>query len=76
MADKEATVYIVDLGRSMGGKHEGRTVSDLDFALNYVWEKITSTVSNTDLTATIMIDSLGRYRSQDCKVGRGRPPNG
>ena len=45
MADKEATVYIVDLGRSMGEKRSGRNESDLDWAMNYVWEKITSTVS-------------------------------
>ena len=44
MADKEATVYIVDLGRSMSEKHGGRQESDLDYAMKYVWEKITSTV--------------------------------
>lgn len=44
MADKEATVYIVDMGRTMGEKHNGRKESDLDWAMNYVWEKITSTV--------------------------------
>ena len=44
MAEKEATVYIVDLGRSMGEKHGGREQSDLDLAMTYVWEKITSTV--------------------------------
>ncbi len=45
MADKEATVYTVDMGRSMGEKHNGRLQSDLDWAMTYVWEKITSTVS-------------------------------
>lgn len=45
MADKEATVYIVDMGRSMGEKRYGREESDLDWAMTYVWEKITSTVS-------------------------------
>lgn len=45
MADKEATVYIVDVGKSMGGKRHGRAVSDLDWAMTYVWDKITSTVS-------------------------------
>ena len=44
MADKEATVYIVDVGRSMGEKHQGRQQSDLDWAMLYVWDKITSTV--------------------------------
>ena len=44
MADKEATVYIVDMGISMGEKRNQRTQSDLDWAMTYVWEKITSTV--------------------------------
>lgn len=44
MAEKEATVYIVDVGASMGEKRNGREVSDLDFAMTYVWDKITSTV--------------------------------
>lgn len=44
MADKEATVYIVDVGLSMGQKHNGRKQSDLDWAMEYVWDKITSTV--------------------------------
>lgn len=44
MADKEATVYIIDVGRSMGEKHNGRNESDLEWAMHYVWDKITSTV--------------------------------
>ena len=44
MADKEATVYIIDMGRSMGEKRNARKESDLDWAMTYVWEKITSTV--------------------------------
>ncbi|KAK3172413.1 hypothetical protein OEA41_005734 [Lepraria neglecta] len=45
MADKEATVYIVDMGSSMGEIRNGRKESDLDWAMTYVWEKITSTVA-------------------------------
>ena len=45
MAGKEATVYILDLGRSMGKKRHGRDQTDLDWALEYVWDKITNTVS-------------------------------
>lgn len=45
MADKEATIYIVDVGKSMGSKHHGRSVSDLEWATQYVWDKITTTVS-------------------------------
>ena len=45
MAGKEATAYILDLGESMGEKRHGRDVSDLDWAMEYVWDKITTTVS-------------------------------
>ena len=53
MAEKEATVYIVDMGRSLGEKRNGRKESDLDWAMNYVWEKITSTVATERKTATL-----------------------
>lgn len=48
MADKEATVYIVDVGKSMGEKRNGRTESDLDWAMRYVWDRITSTVRDLE----------------------------
>jgi ATP-dependent DNA helicase 2 subunit 2 len=44
MADKEATVYIVDVGRSMGRKHQSREETDFDWAMRYLWDKITTTV--------------------------------
>lgn len=47
MAEKEATVYIVDVGRSMGERHHGRPVTDLEWAMQYVWDKITTTVCRT-----------------------------
>lgn len=47
MADKEATVYIVDVGKSMGRKRNGRDLSDLDWAMQYVWDKITTTVCSS-----------------------------
>ena len=53
MADKEATVYIVDLGRSMGQVRNGRKETDLSWAMNYVWEKITTTVATDRKTATL-----------------------
>lgn len=46
MAEKEATVYIVDVGKSMGQKNNGRQQSDLDWAMLYIWDKITSTVGD------------------------------
>ncbi|KAI8634732.1 Ku70/Ku80 N-terminal alpha/beta domain-containing protein [Xylariaceae sp. FL1651] len=45
MADKEATVYILDLGSSMAYCHNGRTESDLDWSMRYVWDKISTTVA-------------------------------
>jgi ATP-dependent DNA helicase 2 subunit 2 len=45
MADKEATVYILDLGSSMAGCHHERVESDLDWTMRYVWDKISTTVA-------------------------------
>ncbi|KAJ9221879.1 hypothetical protein DTO027B5_4632 [Paecilomyces variotii] len=58
MADKEATVYIVDVGKSMGRKRNGRDLSDLDWAMQYVWDKITTTVATGRKTATIGVVGL------------------
>lgn len=44
MAGKEATVFIVDVGKSMNEKRQGRHVTDLEWSLGYVWDKITETV--------------------------------
>lgn len=60
MAGKEATVYILDLGRSMGAKRHGRDQIDLDWALEYVWDKITTTVSRRsfeDLVCLVLGDA-------------------
>jgi hypothetical protein len=47
MADKEATVYIIDVGASMGRRHSGREQTDLEWAMQWVWDKITYTVPRT-----------------------------
>lgn len=44
MSDKEASVFIVDVGASMGKKRHDRTLSDLDYSLQYIWDKITNIV--------------------------------
>ncbi|KAJ9658971.1 ATP-dependent DNA helicase yku80 [Neophaeococcomyces mojaviensis] len=44
MADKECNVFIIDLGRSMGQKRHDREQSDLDYSLQYVWDKVTNYV--------------------------------
>jgi len=40
MADKEANIYIVDVGASTAECHNGRMESDLEYGMKYVWEKI------------------------------------
>ncbi|ERT00772.1 hypothetical protein HMPREF1624_02005 [Sporothrix schenckii ATCC 58251] len=45
MADKEATVYIVDLGSTMGETRGGRSEPNLDWAMRYVWDKVCTTVA-------------------------------
>ena len=62
MADKEATIYIVDVGKSMGSKHQGRQQNDLDWALNYVWDRMTSIMAldrKTTLQGVIALRSDG-----------------
>lgn len=44
MSDKEASIFIVDVGSFMGKKRHDRTLSDLDYSLQYVWDKITNIV--------------------------------
>ncbi|KAI1098989.1 ATP-dependent DNA helicase II subunit 2 [Jackrogersella minutella] len=53
MADKEATVYIIDLGSSMRDCHGGRIESDLDWGMRYVWDKISTTVAASRKTWTV-----------------------
>lgn len=58
MADKEATVYIVDVSQSMGECRNGREESDLAFAMNYVWDRITATVATGRKTALVGVVGL------------------
>ncbi|KAK1992921.1 Ku70/Ku80 N-terminal alpha/beta domain-containing protein [Colletotrichum falcatum] len=58
MADKEASVYIVDLGSSMADCHNGRTESDLDWSMRYVWDKISTTVAASRKTWTVGVVGL------------------
>lgn len=45
MAEKEATVYIVDVGKSMGERRGERSMTDLEWSMRYVWDRITATVN-------------------------------
>ncbi|KAH8815692.1 SPOC like C-terminal domain-containing protein [Xylogone sp. PMI_703] len=53
MADKEATVYVIDLGSTTADCHNGRIESDLDYVMRYVWDKITSTIAAGRKTWTV-----------------------
>ncbi|EXJ77322.1 ATP-dependent DNA helicase 2 subunit 2 [Capronia epimyces CBS 606.96] len=57
--DKEATLYVIDLARSMGEEHSGRSISDLEWALQYVWDKITNTVLTGRKTLQIGVVGFG-----------------
>ena len=69
MAEKEATVYIVDVSRSMSKCHQGREESDLDWSLQYVWDKITNTVATGRKTALLGVVGLGTDRTQNQMSG-------
>lgn len=58
MADKEATVYIIDLGKSLAEKNGDRDESDLDWSMRYVWDKISTTVAASRKTWTVGVIGL------------------
>ncbi|CRK17867.1 hypothetical protein BN1723_000518 [Verticillium longisporum] len=58
MADKQATVFIVDLGSSMADCHNGRIESDLDWSMRYVWDKISTVVAASRKTWTVGVVGL------------------
>lgn len=58
MADKEATVFILDLGASMAKSHSGRKECDLDWSMRYVWDKITDIVSANRKTLCVGVVGL------------------
>lgn len=51
------SVFIVDLGVSMGDCHSGRVESDLDYGMRYVWDKIAKIMA-TD-RSTLQIGVIG-----------------
>lgn len=53
MADKEATLFVVDVGKSMGTRRNGRDETDLDWGMRYVWDRITATVATGRKTACV-----------------------
>lgn len=47
MSEKEATVFIIDVGKSMGKRRNGRSLSDLDWSSKWLWDRVTNIVSNS-----------------------------
>ena len=58
MAAKEATVYIVDCGSTMNEKSHGRQRTNHDWVLEYLWDKITTTVATGRKTALAAVVGL------------------
>lgn len=58
MADKEASIYIVDVGAPLAKCHNGRAESDLDWSMRYVWDKITTTAQSKRKTLCIGVLGL------------------
>lgn len=58
MADKEATVFIIDLGASMKAVHGARKESDLDWSMSYVWDKICNVVASNRKTLCVGVVGL------------------
>ncbi|APA10393.1 hypothetical protein sscle_06g051630 [Sclerotinia sclerotiorum 1980 UF-70] len=50
MTEKQATVYVVDLGKTLGECHNGREETDLEYGMRYVWDKVTLTMSTDHKT--------------------------
>ncbi|RDW71223.1 ATP-dependent DNA helicase II subunit 2 [Coleophoma cylindrospora] len=65
MSDKQATIYIVDVGATMKDCHNGRIETDLDFAMRYVWDKITTTMAASRKTWQLGVIGL---RTDDTNV--------
>lgn len=76
MASKEATIYIVDVGNSMGRRQHGREETNLEYAMSYVWDKLATTTSanlksravgviglRTDSTKNYMADGDAFYNN-------------
>lgn len=58
MAEKEATIFILDLGASMAEIHSGRKESNLDWSMRYVWDKITDIVASNRKTLCVGVVGL------------------
>jgi ATP-dependent DNA helicase 2 subunit 2 len=71
MADKEATVYIIALGEAMADCSNGRTESDLDWSMRYVWNKISTTLAANRKTWTVGVVGLGTDETDNDQARSG-----
>jgi len=58
MADKEATVFILDLGSTMAQSHSGREESNLEYSMRFVWDKISDIVAANRKTLHVGVVGL------------------
>lgn len=58
MADKQAFVYIVDVGSTTAKQNHGRPESDLAWSLPYFWDKITTTAQASRKTWCVGVIGL------------------
>ncbi|KAL5604528.1 uncharacterized protein BROUX77_004714 [Berkeleyomyces rouxiae] len=62
MADKEALIFVLDLGQTMADHGPGRNESNLDWSMRYVWDKISHIASMNRKTLNVGV--LG-FRTED-----------
>lgn len=67
MTDKQASVYIVDVGSSMGNCNNGRTESDFDWSMRYVWDKISSIAQAKRKTWCVGVVGLRTDETEDLR---------
>ena len=75
MTEKECAVYIVDIGKSMGVKRHGRTKTDLEWSMEYVWDKISAAVATGRKTLYSGILALRSDKTNPCGLDEDEYPN-
>ena len=65
MSTKEATVFIIDVGKSMSEHHGGRDESDLQWAMKYIWDRITNLIALDRKTALAGVIALRSDRTNN-----------
>ena len=62
---KQATVYIIDVGKDMGAKHNSRTETDLEYGMRYVWDKVAGVMSANRATWLVGVTGLRTDETQN-----------